>query len=113
MKHIILADSTRAMKPAVLKRDVFPVLGNTLITEITVGKVRDLCDKLAHDFLGLIPVACSFQPVHFISHISGLFGYECPLDTLAQAAKFPAYEVRDSASVHTVYPLLFHVFASQ
>lgn len=46
MKHIILADSTRAMKQAVLERDVFPILGNKLMTEITVSMVRDLCDKI-------------------------------------------------------------------
>lgn len=46
MKHIILANSTRAMKQAVIDRDILPVLGNKLMTEITTGMVRDLCDRI-------------------------------------------------------------------
>ena len=46
MKHVVLADSTRAMKQAVIDRDILPVLGNKLMTEITTGMVRDLCDRI-------------------------------------------------------------------
>ncbi|EOC1104628.1 tyrosine-type recombinase/integrase [Cronobacter sakazakii] len=46
MKHIILADSTRAMKQTIIDRDIFPVLGRKLMTEITTRMVRDLCDKV-------------------------------------------------------------------
>lgn len=46
MKHVILADSTRAMKQAVIKRDIMPVLGNKMMAEITTGMVRDLCDRI-------------------------------------------------------------------
>ncbi|EJH7009057.1 integrase arm-type DNA-binding domain-containing protein [Salmonella enterica] len=40
MKHVTLADSTRAMKEAVIERDILPVLGNKLMTEITTAMVR-------------------------------------------------------------------------
>lgn len=46
MKHVILADSTRAMKQAVIDRDIMPVLGNKMMAEITTGMVRDLCDRI-------------------------------------------------------------------
>lgn len=46
MKHVILADSTRCMKQAVIERDIMPVLGNKMMSEITTGMVRDLCDRI-------------------------------------------------------------------
>lgn len=46
MKHITLADSTRAMKQSVIDRDILPALGNKMMTEITTGMVRDLCDRI-------------------------------------------------------------------
>lgn len=46
MKHVILADSTRAMKQAVIDRDIMPVLGNKMMAEITTSMVRDLCDRI-------------------------------------------------------------------
>ncbi|EFG6153722.1 tyrosine-type recombinase/integrase [Escherichia coli] len=46
MKHVILADSTRAMKQAVIDRDILPVLGNKMMDEITTSMVRDLCDRI-------------------------------------------------------------------
>lgn len=46
MKHVTLADSIRAMKEAVIERDILPVLGNKLMTEITTAMVRDLCDRI-------------------------------------------------------------------
>ncbi|EOC1317180.1 tyrosine-type recombinase/integrase [Cronobacter turicensis] len=46
MQHATLADSTRAMKQAVIDRDILPVLGKRLMTEITTSQVRDLCDKV-------------------------------------------------------------------
>ncbi|EEY5920292.1 tyrosine-type recombinase/integrase [Escherichia coli] len=46
MKHVILAESTRAMKQAVIDRDILPVLGNKMMTEITTSMVRDLCDRI-------------------------------------------------------------------
>ncbi|WP_316392206.1 tyrosine-type recombinase/integrase [Citrobacter farmeri] len=46
MKHVILADSTRAMKQAVIDRDILPVLGNKVMAEITTSMVRDLCDRI-------------------------------------------------------------------
>lgn len=46
MKHVILAESTRAMKQAVIDRDIMPVLGNKMMAEITTGMVRDLCDRI-------------------------------------------------------------------
>ncbi|AXG60336.1 tyrosine-type recombinase/integrase [Escherichia coli] len=46
MKHVILADSTRAMKQVVIDRDILPVLGNKMMTEITTSMVRDLCDRI-------------------------------------------------------------------
>ncbi|WP_097411284.1 tyrosine-type recombinase/integrase [Escherichia coli] len=46
MKHVILADSTRAMKQAVIDRDILPVLGNKIMAEITTSMVRDLCDRI-------------------------------------------------------------------
>lgn len=46
MAYTSLADSTRAMKQSVIDRDVLPVLGNKLMTEINAGMVRDLCDRL-------------------------------------------------------------------
>lgn len=46
MKHITLADSTRAMKQSVIDRDIIPVLGNKMMAEITTGVVRDLCDRI-------------------------------------------------------------------
>ncbi|WP_275157590.1 tyrosine-type recombinase/integrase [Citrobacter koseri] len=46
MKHVILADSTRAMKQSVIERDILPVLGNKMMAEITTSMVRDLCDRI-------------------------------------------------------------------
>ena len=46
MKHVILADSTRAMKQAVIDRDILPTLGNKMMAEITTSMVRDLCDRI-------------------------------------------------------------------
>ncbi|HGL5373160.1 TPA: tyrosine-type recombinase/integrase [Citrobacter farmeri] len=46
MKHVILADSTRAMKQSVIERDIMPVLGNKMMAEITTSMVRDLCDRI-------------------------------------------------------------------
>lgn len=46
MKHVIQADSTRAMKQAVIDRDILPVLGNKMMAEITTSMVRDLCDRI-------------------------------------------------------------------
>lgn len=46
MKHVILADSTRAMKQAVIECDIMPVLGNKMMDEIITGMVRDLCDRI-------------------------------------------------------------------
>lgn len=46
MKHVILADSTRAMKQEVIDRDILPVLGNKMMAEITTSMVRDLCDRI-------------------------------------------------------------------
>ena len=46
MKHVTLADSTRAMKQAVIERDISPALGNKLMEEISTVMVRDLCDKI-------------------------------------------------------------------
>ncbi|EFL9899704.1 tyrosine-type recombinase/integrase [Escherichia coli] len=46
MKHAILAESTRAMKQALIDRDILPVLGNKMMTEITTSMVRDLCDRI-------------------------------------------------------------------
>ncbi|MCN8019983.1 tyrosine-type recombinase/integrase [Escherichia coli] len=46
MKHVILADSTRAMKQAVIDRDILPALGNKMMAEITTSMVRDLCDRI-------------------------------------------------------------------
>ncbi|ELF8302872.1 tyrosine-type recombinase/integrase [Escherichia coli] len=46
MKHVILADSTSAMKQAVIDRDILPVLGNKMMAEITTSMVRDLCDRI-------------------------------------------------------------------
>lgn len=46
MKHVVLADSTRAMKQSVIDRDILPVLGNKMMSEITTPMVRDLCDRI-------------------------------------------------------------------
>ncbi len=46
MKHVITADGTRAMKQAVIDRDILPVLGNKMMAEITTSMVRDLCDRI-------------------------------------------------------------------
>ncbi|HDQ6512990.1 TPA: tyrosine-type recombinase/integrase [Escherichia coli O22:H16] len=46
MKHVILAESTSAMKQALIDRDILPVLGNKMMTEITTSMVRDLCDRI-------------------------------------------------------------------
>ncbi|WP_193143762.1 tyrosine-type recombinase/integrase [Enterobacter kobei] len=46
MRHVTLADSTRAMKQAVIDRDILPALGNKMMTEITTRVVRDLCDRI-------------------------------------------------------------------
>lgn len=46
MKYVTLADSTRAMKQAVIDRDILPVLGNKVMSEITTTMVRDLCDRI-------------------------------------------------------------------
>ena len=46
MRHVVLADSTRAMKQSVIDRDIMPVLGNKMMAEITTSMVRDLCDRI-------------------------------------------------------------------
>lgn len=46
MRHVTLADSTRAMKQSVIDRDILPTLGNKLMQEITTRMVRDLCDRI-------------------------------------------------------------------
>lgn len=46
MKHVVLAESTRAMKQAVIDRDILPTLGNKMMSEITTPMVRDLCDRI-------------------------------------------------------------------
>ncbi|MFH2535650.1 tyrosine-type recombinase/integrase [Klebsiella aerogenes] len=46
MKHVVLADSTRDMKQAVIDRDILPALGNKLMGEISTRMVRDLCDRI-------------------------------------------------------------------
>lgn len=46
MKYAPLADSTRAMKQAIIDRDILPAIGNKLMTEITTRVVRDLCDRI-------------------------------------------------------------------
>lgn len=46
MKHVVLADSTRAMKQSVIDRDILPVLGNKIMAEINTPMVRDLCDRI-------------------------------------------------------------------
>ena len=46
MKHVRLADSTRAMKQAVIDRDILPTLGKKLLHEITTPMLRALCDKI-------------------------------------------------------------------
>ncbi|MDX7082544.1 tyrosine-type recombinase/integrase [Serratia marcescens] len=46
MKHVRLADSTRAMKQAVIDRDILPTLGKKLLHEITTPMLRSLCDKI-------------------------------------------------------------------
>jgi len=46
MKHVTLADSTRQMKQYVIERDILPLMGNKMMTEINTGMVRDLCDKI-------------------------------------------------------------------
>lgn len=46
MKHVRLADSTRAMKQAVIDRDILPTLGKKLLHEITTPMLRTLCDKI-------------------------------------------------------------------
>lgn len=46
MRHVVLAESTRAMKQSVIDRDIMPVLGNKVMAEITTSMVRDLCDRI-------------------------------------------------------------------
>lgn len=46
MKHVVLAESTRAMKQSVIDRDIMPILGNKVMAEITTSTVRDLCDRI-------------------------------------------------------------------
>ncbi|MEH2922383.1 tyrosine-type recombinase/integrase [Samsonia erythrinae] len=46
MKHVRLADSTRAMKQSVIDRDLIPTLGNRLMHEITPAALRALCEKI-------------------------------------------------------------------
>lgn len=46
MKHATFADSTRGMKQAVIDKDIIPVMGNKLMTEINPQMVRDLCDRI-------------------------------------------------------------------
>lgn len=46
MRHVVLADSTRAMKQSVIDRDILPVLGNKMMAEITTSMVRDMCDRI-------------------------------------------------------------------
>lgn len=46
MKHVVLADTTRAMKQAIIDKDIEPVLGKKMMTEITPNMVLDLCDRI-------------------------------------------------------------------
>ncbi|MBA2585490.1 MAG: tyrosine-type recombinase/integrase, partial [Chthoniobacterales bacterium] len=41
-----MADSTRAMRRAIIERDILPAFRNRLLTEITSGDVRVLCAKV-------------------------------------------------------------------
>lgn len=49
IKNVRLADSTRAMKQAVIDRDILPVFGNRLIHEVNPAGLRAICDKLVED----------------------------------------------------------------
>ncbi|EFH4734274.1 tyrosine-type recombinase/integrase [Escherichia coli] len=46
MKHTRLADSTRAMKQSIIDRDITPVWGRKLLSEITPSLLREYCDKI-------------------------------------------------------------------
>uniref|UniRef100_A0A1A9WSJ2 Integrase DNA-binding domain-containing protein n=1 Tax=Glossina brevipalpis TaxID=37001 RepID=A0A1A9WSJ2_9MUSC len=46
MNHVRFAESTKAMKQAVIDRDILPTLGKKLMHEITTTMLRDLCDKI-------------------------------------------------------------------
>lgn len=46
MKHATLAEGTRELKEAIIKRDLIPTLGNKLMTEITTSMVLALCDRI-------------------------------------------------------------------
>lgn len=46
MQHVTLADSTRALKEAIIERDLLPALGKKQMTEITTLMVMDMCDRI-------------------------------------------------------------------
>lgn len=46
MQHVTLAESTRAMKEAIIRRDILPVLGRKVMAEITPSMVRSMCDRI-------------------------------------------------------------------
>lgn len=46
MQHATLAPSTRELKRAIIDRDLIPVLGNKLMSEITTAMVLSMCDKI-------------------------------------------------------------------
>lgn len=46
MNHVRFAESTKAMKQAVIDRDILPTLGKKLMHEITTTMLRDLCNKI-------------------------------------------------------------------
>lgn len=49
MKNVRLADSTRAMKQAIIDRDILPVFGNRLMHEVNPAWLRAICYKLVED----------------------------------------------------------------
>lgn len=46
LKDYPMAESTKAMRESILDRDILPVYGNRLLTEITGEDLRTLCDKI-------------------------------------------------------------------
>ncbi|HEJ9502644.1 TPA: tyrosine-type recombinase/integrase [Proteus mirabilis] len=40
------ADSTRAMKEAIIEKEIYPVFGNLQLEEITTPRLRSLCEKI-------------------------------------------------------------------
>ncbi|WP_105719635.1 tyrosine-type recombinase/integrase [Cronobacter dublinensis] len=46
MHHVTLADSTRAMKMAIINRDIVPVIGRKIMAEITPSMIRSMCDRI-------------------------------------------------------------------